>query len=607
MKPSTFRLLVLTAAVSAPGLLHAQFQVDNGRANDANNRIGSGGYNSGGVPAPETVGGNQIVTGNVTGGRSFRGDPGYSSAREFRGVTSGDASDRFIRDSSGAPVGYGATPRNFSTNVMPFYGESRTVNPPPDFVSIPGGGGYVPSVSTRRFQSTRFDERLGVLTDADSVLPRPGQLVLPGPVDNASNQTFISASPLYGIRQFNVGDPGAAAMSSGGRRGLSDEQVIRMRQELAPTLNTPDLTSGPLDPSRRTTGDAAGTDGTTAPGQTRSLTAPTPAPFDAPENQSLSSPSLQGNAFGSNPNDLSTQQGQRQRMLASPVQQSSQYAEMRRRLDRYNAERPKTDADLNRDFRNQFRAAEEQQKQAGGQQTPAPRGQPTGRQPAAESTPDLAQRARDAAFGERKPGQLAPGTEMQQLPASPLPGPAGRPEPVEVKSLAAGVGAPGLRGLLAQAEQFMQQGKFDSAITQYESAAQVAPNNPLILLGQANAELGGEYFARAENHLRQAFLLDPALLMARYDLRAMMGDERLQKVIESLKDIARRETSQSRPAFLLAYVAYNTRDSARAASYLDLAEQRTAGPDPVFRILRSHWNLPAGGSPTTRPAADLNK
>src|SRR5689334_19408617 len=69
----------------------AQYRQDNGRALDANPRAGSGGQNDGGSPAGRNnplVTGNQIITGNVTAGRQFRGPVGYSDPSEFRGPTS---------------------------------------------------------------------------------------------------------------------------------------------------------------------------------------------------------------------------------------------------------------------------------------------------------------------------------------------------------------------------------------------------------------------------------------------------------------------------------------------------------------------------------------
>src|SRR4051812_24460085 len=67
---------------------HAQYRVNNTNARDANNRLGSGGYNDPQMGAQGQyagVSGNQIVTGNVTGGRGFRGNVPYTDPRAFRG------------------------------------------------------------------------------------------------------------------------------------------------------------------------------------------------------------------------------------------------------------------------------------------------------------------------------------------------------------------------------------------------------------------------------------------------------------------------------------------------------------------------------------------
>ncbi|HZZ43098.1 MAG TPA: hypothetical protein VFE58_09180 [Tepidisphaeraceae bacterium] len=598
MKSSIFaRRVVLLAAVAGVELMIAsgargQYQIDNSRVNDANNRIGSGGYNTGAIPAPGTVSGNQIVTGNVTGGKAFRGPVGYSAPNDFAGQTATGDYDQFIRDSSGAPVSYNHTNTNYSGSVQPFYSSVST--PPTGYVSTPGRAGFTAPMPAQ-YNSLRFDERLGVLTDAspDSFVPQRGQLLIPGPVDASQNQTFYSASPLYGVRQFNLSDPGAAAilenagaLSGTGRSGLSDDQVLKMRRELAPTLNTPDLQPGGsiLNPN------------STSPGQAQPLTGQVPTAFDAPDNSALSGSSF-NNAYASTANNLSTGQNGMNKMIVPPTAQSSQYAEMRRRLDRYSTQHEKTPEEMNQEFQTQLRAAEKKQ----GAQIPDTKGKTTESNADRLAVPQLGTKAKDIAEGKTPLKEGSPtyvtnptGGVTAAIPSNP------DREPVEVHSLATGVSAPGLHGLLEKSEALMRDGKFDSAITEYQNAGQVAPNNPMILLGQANAELGGQYYARAENHLRQAFLIDPTLLMARYDLHAMMGDKRLEEIVVSLKAIAAKEKTQTRPAFLLAYIAYNMHDRERAASYLDLAEQRSQSFDPVFQLMRMHWNLPAHA---TTPAA----
>jgi tetratricopeptide (TPR) repeat protein len=181
-----------------------------------------------------------------------------------------------------------------------------------------------------------------------------------------------------------------------------------------------------------------------------------------------------------------------------------------------------------------------------------------------------------------------------------------KPQPLAVKSMTAGVNGQGLKEMLGKAELLMKEGKFTSAIDQYAAAELVAPNQPLIWIGRANAELGASYYNRAEGHLKQAFEMDKALLMAQYDLRGFLGEDRVQSVIKDLKEVASSDQKSATPVFLLAYIFYNTGNERRAAGFLDLAEKRSEGKDrAIYKLLREHWTLPASdeGAPTP-PAGD---
>jgi tetratricopeptide (TPR) repeat protein len=222
--------------------------------------------------------------------------------------------------------------------------------------------------------------------------------------------------------------------------------------------------------------------------------------------------------------------------------------------------------------------------------------------------PDYEQRNRDILAG-REPGAAQdPNANTGTTPGVPgVPGgaTAGREPPLRLESFATGVQAKGLADFLKEAERLMKEGKFYSALDQYDLAEQVAPNNPLVGLGRAVAELGASYYARADQHLREAFTRDPALLMAQYDLKSFLGQERLEFVVNDLRAISNRETNEPRSVFLLAFIDYNTGNPRRAAAYLDLAEKRAGKPDPLFQNLRKYWELPAAGPEGA--AEDANK
>src|SRR5688572_22068134 len=126
MKLSVRVKTILLGAVAALPLFatdaHAQYRVgEDGRLLDANNRIGSGGYNTGGIPYTALMQGNRVVTGNVTAGREFRAGSNsafingrpvstgtssiYTDPLELRTNVAGENTDAFIRRSYGVTNG----------------------------------------------------------------------------------------------------------------------------------------------------------------------------------------------------------------------------------------------------------------------------------------------------------------------------------------------------------------------------------------------------------------------------------------------------------------------------------------------------------------------
>jgi tetratricopeptide (TPR) repeat protein len=603
--------------VASPALGQVRATNQDGAALDANNRVGSGGRNAGATGIDnranaQRVTGNQIVTGNVTGGRHFRDSVGYTDPREFRDTTFSDSSRAFIRDSTS--IGEVRSPNAMSNQAQPFYDPAITVTPPAGYVQGgPGVQNYVPAPTP---SANTLNNAAGFPTTLQplSPIPQPGELVMPGPTDE-SGGSVLTASPLYGVRQWRTGEAGdqqflsELEMGLSGRRDvrLDQDQVQRLRAEFSPTTEENDRTS--------ITGALVA----------RPLSS-------AVEQRELSSAvGAQGGA--------DTGQRTRTRILANPQEQNPQYVEMRRRLEQYNNDRNATDQEAHQAFvqaqRMRDRAAAESTGQAqqpggigtgqpgAGQAAPgAAPGAPTAPKPAPEGAEqqnltnaerlgltDYGKRAQQRARGEDPDatGEKGSAPDTRGEPTRRI----ARPEPVKVPTLAQSAQNSGFSQLLRKAEELMKEGKFTSALDEYDKAQQVAPDSALVTLGRAHAELGATYYSRAESHLREAFNADPALLMGQYDLQAFYGEDRLRTLVNDLKEIARLEESQPRPVFLLAYIAYNTGNERMAGGYLDLAEKR-AGKDPLYNLIREHWNLPeeggSNGVETSAPeATDLNK
>src|ERR1700733_11260125 len=123
MKNSSKLHLILAATLTLSASAMAQYRTGNdGHLLDANNRIGSGGLNANTSVASPGQGtdmlGNDIVTGNVTAGRQFRGFIPYTAPDAFRGNLPGEGLDRFVSESAGVPTG--AISNNNAQVVQPF-------------------------------------------------------------------------------------------------------------------------------------------------------------------------------------------------------------------------------------------------------------------------------------------------------------------------------------------------------------------------------------------------------------------------------------------------------------------------------------------------------
>ena len=177
--------------------------------------------------------------------------------------------------------------------------------------------------------------------------------------------------------------------------------------------------------------------------------------------------------------------------------------------------------------------------------------------------------------------------------------------PIKVSSLAIGIKAKGLHDLLLGGEGLiLAKGNSIKRFRSSIRACRVAPNNPLALLGRAHAELAGGYYAQAEIDLRKLFGSDPELLMAQFDLSAVLPKDRAAFVRKDLKELMTSDPKAERPWFLLAYLDYNTGDPAAADKDLAEAETRSgSGTIWSVRLLRAHWTLPTNGKAAPSPWA----
>ncbi|MGD0388475.1 MAG: hypothetical protein ABSC42_05910 [Tepidisphaeraceae bacterium] len=632
-----------------------QIRVDtSGHAMDANPQIGSGGYNQTSNTSQASWGQyqnallNNSVGGFGVGGRAYNAfnlSAGYTNPFGFRGLMAGQGVDQFITlsnpgstmtyptDSSSNPYAYAAP----STDQQIFYGlTNRSVAPP----GLPGAVGNPAYLPAQPVGQPSEDLRLGAIefSGQSQVLPKPTEMILPGPVDPTANPTTpaqqqLYASTIYGVLAFNPQQPqqqdqnnpqsaifGPSPLQQGGVSPALAQNPIQARvKELRQELDAE---------SKNAIGtqNASGTFGASLlkpiqpGGENSDLNQPLPAL--APETGVVESPNLAPAA-----GDVSTGQSNRQYLpndanLPPPTQQSALYARLRQSMDDYNSANSLTDEQANRKFQEILRLRNLASVNAehgsnvltgpGAAATANPGELPGGIPNPEETIRPFPGPEQSTHFA--KPGFTTMPSNMGAVPGVGLP-PVSAP-PVPIESFATGIQSKGLAGLIANAELNVEQHHYDKAIAQYNAAIDVAPNNPLILMARATAELGGGYYAQANSDIHFAVAQDPAVLMGQYDLQKHLGADRLKSLLADLKQMAKQSNDDTLHAFLLTFAYYNSQHLALAVDWLDIADKRAKGQDLAIVQMKRYWNFtedqqpaltppaakPSSAAPSTRPA-----
>ncbi|MEM7576616.1 MAG: hypothetical protein AAF328_03990 [Planctomycetota bacterium] len=208
----------------------AQQRVNTGNALDANGQVGGGRANPGAI-VPDFRARNLLITGQVTDGRQFRGDIGYTAAGAFQGELGSDDLFRFRADSYGSTrqlsqvntignAGFNTTSNDLAGGNVIYSGfftpGVAEVNQPGSVRTVinsdgtrsarvaPGAGFNPEFVGSPRLSSTA----VGVTNNAQ-IVSGLGQTL--GVSRNASGNVIrLDASPVFGLRETPLTTPGAA-------------------------------------------------------------------------------------------------------------------------------------------------------------------------------------------------------------------------------------------------------------------------------------------------------------------------------------------------------------------------------------------------------------
>jgi len=515
---------------------------------------------------------NALVTGNVSGLRSFRGDVGYEGLGSndlfnFRRQSlplelgrGGEALGRYARSGQllrrisggydGAVVlrsGTGAAVGRVTNEYQPY-----------------GGGVAVVDQDGYQLSEAQAYGRENALTNASAYLRTP-------PIGLATDQSGrtleVNASPLTGLSLQPLGTP--SLTQAGEPAELGDRPD-------APPLGAP---WSQFDRGRRY--QELATIGRT----TRDLGLGLEPIDERSARQTPDRYAPLGERLGAELylSDRATAREQTTR----------EAARLAASLDRLTGSRRSTDeaeAEVYQSLLDRVR-----QRQPGGQlvpqptdeeQTEAEAGRPTA--PAAEGEPPLP--GDDAVDDELvPPGREAGDPTLQDLvdrldyEMEPMQSLAGQTDDLRDQAM-------------RQAEQQMAEGRYFDADRSYGRALMLRPDSPLAVVGKVHAQIGAGLYLTAGQTLRSLLSAHPELIAARYGQPLLPEEDRLERVRVQLQAMLKRQPDDLQAPLLLAYLAYQRGDQAAVREHLQLLEARKPD-DSIVPLLRRIWLDPETADP----------
>ena len=165
-----------------------------------------------------------------------------------------------------------------------------------------------------------------------------------------------------------------------------------------------------------------------------------------------------------------------------------------------------------------------------------------------------------------------------------------------------------LNALLRQAEAELAGGRYFVAEGIYRQVVEGSPEDrPLARVGLVHAQLAAGMIRSAGRNLRQLFASHPELIGVRYESNLLPPRERLSFLQDELQRSINREVAGADPGLLLAYLGFQA-GSERLVRYgLSVAEAQ-APRDPLLPVVRGVWlrRLDAAAGSDAEPAAEVD-
>lgn len=147
---------------------------------------------------------------------------------------------------------------------------------------------------------------------------------------------------------------------------------------------------------------------------------------------------------------------------------------------------------------------------------------------------------------------------------------------------------------LLRAQELLAEGKWFDAEELFTKAMVVRTDDPLPAVGRTHAQLGAGMFLSAATNLRAILRDRPELATVKYDAALLPREARLAVVLDSLRDAATRNNAHGRDAgLLLAYLGFQSGNAGDIQAGLDAIERvedhLEMARDPLSAMLRELW------------------
>jgi len=146
---------------------------------------------------------------------------------------------------------------------------------------------------------------------------------------------------------------------------------------------------------------------------------------------------------------------------------------------------------------------------------------------------------------------------------------------------------------MAQGERLLAKGRWFDAEERFSRALSIQPGEVTAAIGRVHAQLGAGLYLSAAVNLERLLLAHPELVTVRYAPALLPSPSRLESLTQKLERLLTEESAmQARAGLLLAYIGWQKKDVATIKQGLDAMRQRatdTGASNPLEKLLRTVW------------------